>query len=135
MWKYVAVGLAWLVGTASLGVSTTVTLIIPKWSAVRDRGPRLARWLLCWHIGLGGSTLFPRQELENSQDSYEFNYEREDCKLIRPHTRAMYPLSGQVETKATALVALLVVDLLFFEYGGNTNRNIDGTCTIDLCVM
>lgn len=46
-----------------------------------------------------------------------------------------FPQDLKVETKATALVALLVVDLLFFEYGGNTNRNLDGTCTIDLCVM
>ncbi|CAM9768114.1 unnamed protein product [Pylaiella littoralis] len=46
-----------------------------------------------------------------------------------------FPQDLKVETKATALVSLLLVDLLFFENGGNTNRNLDGTCTIDLCVM
>ncbi|CAM9771128.1 unnamed protein product [Sphacelaria rigidula] len=46
-----------------------------------------------------------------------------------------FPMDLKVETKATALVALLIIDLLFFEYGGNTNRNMDGSCTIDLCVM
>lgn len=45
-----------------------------------------------------------------------------------------FPQDLKVETKATALVALFVLDLLFFEYGGNSNRNLDGSVTFDLCV-
>ncbi|CAM9659585.1 unnamed protein product [Discosporangium mesarthrocarpum] len=46
-----------------------------------------------------------------------------------------FPQDLKVETKATALMALLVIDFIFYENGGSANAALDGSCTVDCCTM
>lgn len=49
-----------------------------------------------------------------------------------PQTHPLPPFYRGVTNVSSCLLPHFVTAV---QYGGNTNRNLDGSCTIDLCVM